>query len=76
MLPPVVIEPGPIISSDSKPNTLLSGLSWYFLVGSKIETVGPLLAFACKAETLDPLYIHALLILTESSKSKNQVVHE
>ena len=25
---------------------------------------------------LGPLYSHALLILTESSKSKNQVVHE
>ena len=34
------------------------------------------LAFACKTGTLDPLYIHALLILTKSSKSKNQVVHE
>ena len=32
--------------------------------------------FACKIETLGPLYSHALLILTESSKSKNQVVHE
>ena len=27
-------------------------------------------------ETLGSLYSHALLILTESSKSKNQVVHE
>ena len=34
------------------------------------------LAFACKAETLGSSYSHALLILTESSKSKNQVVHE
>ena len=34
------------------------------------------LAFACKTETLSSLYSHALLILTESSKSKNQVVHE
>ena len=31
---------------------------------------------ACKAKTLGSLYSHALLILTESSKSKNQVVHE
>ena len=34
------------------------------------------LTFACKTETLGSLYSHALLILTESSKSKNQVVHE
>ena len=34
------------------------------------------LAFACKIETLSSLYSHALLILTKSSKSKNQVVHE
>ena len=34
------------------------------------------LAFACKTETLGSLYSHALLILTKSSKSKNQVVHE
>ena len=34
------------------------------------------LAFACKTETLNSLYSHALLILTKSSKSKHQVVHE
>ena len=34
------------------------------------------LVFACKTETLGSLYGHVLLILTESSKSKNQVVHE
>ena len=33
------------------------------------------LTFACKTETLGSLYNHALLILTGSSKSKNQVVH-
>ena len=33
-------------------------------------------AIACKAKTLGSLYSHALLILTESLKSKNQVVHE
>ena len=33
------------------------------------------LAFACKTETLSSLYSHAL-ILTKSSKSKHQVVHE
>ena len=32
--------------------------------------------FACKTETLGSLYTNALLILTESSKSKYQVVHE
>ena len=34
------------------------------------------LTFACKTETLSSLYSHALLILTKSSKSKHQVVHE
>ena len=34
------------------------------------------LAFACKTEILSSLYSHALLILTKSSKSKHQVVHE
>ena len=34
------------------------------------------LAFACKTEAFRSLYIHALLILTKSSKSKNQVVYE
>ena len=48
MLPPVGIEPRPLIT----------------------------LAFACKTETLGSLYSHVLLILTKSSKSKNQVMHE
>ena len=34
------------------------------------------MTFACKTETLGPLYSHAVLIVTESSKSKNQVKHE
>ena len=34
------------------------------------------LAFACKTETLSSLYSHAQLIVTKSSKSKHQVVHE
>ena len=34
------------------------------------------LAFACKTGTSGFLYSHALLILTKSSKSNNQVVHE
>ena len=34
------------------------------------------MTFACKTETLGSLYNNALLILNESSKSKNQVVHE
>ena len=33
------------------------------------------LAFACKTETLDSLHSQALLILAESSKYENQVVH-
>ena len=32
--------------------------------------------FACKTETLGSLYSHALLILTKSFKSRNQVMHE
>ena len=32
--------------------------------------------FACKNETLGSLYSHALLILTYTSESRNQVVHE
>ena len=46
-----------VMASDSKSNTLLSGLS-------------------CETETLGSLYSHALLILTESLKSKNQGVYE
>ena len=34
------------------------------------------MTFACKTETLGSLYSHALLILSKSSKSKNQVVHK
>ena len=34
------------------------------------------MAFAFNTETLNSLYIHALFILTKSSKSINQVVHE
>ena len=34
------------------------------------------LTFASKTEILESLYSQALLILTESSKFKNQVVHE
>ena len=34
------------------------------------------LTFACKTETSGSLYIHALLVLLKSSKSKHQVVHE
>ena len=29
MLPPVGIEPGPLIASDSKSNTILSTLTWH-----------------------------------------------
>ena len=49
MLPPMGIEPGPLIASDSKSNT-----PFYTK-----------LAFACKTETLGSLYSHALLILTK-----------
>ena len=50
-----------LITSDSKSNTLLSGLSWHLLVRLRL---------------LGSLYSHTLLTLTKSSKSKNQVVHE
>ena len=32
MLPPVRIKPRPLITSDSKSNTILSGLTWHLLV--------------------------------------------
>ena len=32
MIPPLGIEPAPVITSDSKSNTILSGLSWHLLV--------------------------------------------
>ena len=32
MLPPVLIEPGPLITSDSKSNTILSRLIWHVLL--------------------------------------------
>ena len=59
MLPPVGIEPGPL-------------MNLWFQVQHYPNTNG---AFACKTGTLDPSYSHALLIQTESSKSKNQVEH-
>ena len=34
------------------------------------------LTFTCKTQTLGSFYIHAVLILTELYKSKNQVMHE
>ena len=52
MLPPVGIEPRPLIASDSKPNT-------FFYTN---------LTFACKTETLGSLYSHALLIIAKSSQ--------
>ena len=61
MLPPVNIEPRPLINL------------WFQVQHSPFWTN---LAFACKTKTLGSLYSHALLILTKSSKSKNQVVHE
>ena len=60
MLPPVGIEP-------------LSYNHWFQVQHSLFRTK---LTFACKTEILCSLCSHALLILTESSESKNQVVHE
>ena len=50
------------MTSDSKSSTLLSEID--------------LIPIACKTETLDSLYSHALLSLSKSSESKNPVVHE
>ena len=55
MLPLVGIETGPLITSDSKSNTLLSALA--------LATWAKL-TFACRTETLGSLYSHALLTLT------------
>ena len=55
------IEPGPLMNL------------WFQVQHSPFWTK---LTFTCKNETLGSLISHALLILTESSKSKNQVVHE
>ena len=55
MLPPVGIEPRPLIVSDSESNTILFYTN---------------LTFACKTKTLGSLYSHALLIPLKSSKSK------
>ena len=43
------------------------------LISSDSKSNSP---FACKAETLGSLYSYAILILTKSSKSKNQVVYK
>ena len=48
MLPTVGIELGPLIASDSKPNTILSGLTWHLLVSP---------------ETWGSLYSHVLFIV-------------
>ena len=61
MLAPVSIEPRPLIDF------------WFQVQHSPFCTN---LTFACKTETSGSLYSHALLILTKSSKSKNQMVHE
>ena len=39
MLLPVEIEPGPLITSDSKSNTLLSGLTWHLLVRLRLKAL-------------------------------------
>ena len=64
MLPLVGIEPGSLITSDSKSNTLLSGLSWHLLVRLRLTDPYIVLLFWL---SLNPL---------SSSESKNQVVHE
>ena len=61
MLPPVRIDPRPLMSL------------WFQVQHSPFWAN---LTFACKTETLGSLYSHALLILTKWCKSKNQVMHE
>ena len=61
MLPPVRIEPRPLINL------------WFQVQHSPFWANW---AFACKTETLGSLYSRALLIPTKSFKSKNQVVHK
>ena len=61
MLPPMSIEPEPLINL------------WFQIQHSPFWTN---LTLACKTETLVSSYSHGLLILTKSSKSKNQKVHE
>ena len=56
MLPPMGIEPGPLITSDSKSN--------YYPFYTN-------LTFTCKTETLGSLYSHALLIPLKSILSPN-----
>ena len=61
MLPPVSIEPRPLMNL------------WFQVQYSPFYTNW---AFACKTESLGSLYSHVLLILTKSFKFKNQVVHK
>ena len=60
-VPPVNIETGPLMNL------------WFQVHHSPFWTN---LGSACKTETLGSLCSYALLILTKSSKSKNQVLHE
>ena len=48
------------------------------IIGLKVQSLTKWAkkAFACRSETFRFLYSQALLILTKSSKSKNQMVHE
>ena len=59
LLPPVSIEPRPLINLQFQHSPIWTNL-----------------AFACRTDNLGILYSYPLLILTKSSKSKNQVVHE
>ena len=61
MLPPVSIEPRPLMNL------------WFQVQHSPFWANW---AFVCKTETLGSLYSHALLIPTKSSKFKNQVLYE
>ena len=61
MLPPVIIEPWPLVNL------------WFQVQHTPLWTNWE---FACKTETLGSLYGHVLLIPTKSAKFKNQVMHK
>ena len=68
MLLPMGIEPGTLIASDSKSNTLYTNLTF----SCKTETLGSLYSHALLMPLDDPYIVMPL----KSSKSKYQVVHE
>ena len=63
MLPPVGIEPGPLITFDSKSNTILSGLTWHVLLRRSLTSVHESLDFwteMIQLESIEHDYIRGL----------------